>query len=148
MIKEKSIRIILTGIFVSLSSLVFAQEEEPVISLINRNDTLIISNTVFAFDSIDVKPEFPGGQKKLMEYLNENTRYKQTVDAVHTRVIVKFIIEEDGSITNLSVIRSLDPFLDREAIRVVSSMPKWKPGYNNGVPVRTWCIVPVSFRIQ
>ena len=95
-------------------------------------------------------PSFPGGDKKLMEYLSENIRYPEECEeiCVQGRVIVSFIVEKDGSISNVKVAKSLDPLLDKEAVRVVSGMPKWNPGRQNGVAVRVRCIIPVTFRLQ
>ena len=85
-----------------------------------------------------------------MEYLAENTRYPKEFEesCIHGRVIVTLVIEKDGSITNVKVVRSLDPRLDEEAVRIVSSMPKWYPGKQNGVTVRVRYIIPVTFRVK
>ena len=102
------------------------------------------------FDVVEQMPSFPGGQQKLMDYLSENIRYpKELAEAsIQGRVIVTFIVEKDGSISNVKVAKSLDPLLDKEAVRVVSGMPKWIPGRQNGVAVRVRYIIPVTFRLQ
>lgn len=102
------------------------------------------------FDVVEEMPSFPGGDKKLMEYLSENIRYPKECEeiCVQGRVIVSFIVEKDGSISNVKVAKSLDPLLDKEAVRVVSGMPKWNPGRQNGVAVRVRYIIPVTFRLQ
>ena len=102
------------------------------------------------FDVVEEMPSFPGGDRKLMEYLSENIRYpEELADAcIQGRVIVSFIVEKDGSISNVKVAKSLDPLLDKEAVRVVSGMPKWIPGRQNGVAVRVRYIIPVTFRLQ
>ena len=101
------------------------------------------------FDVVEEMPSFPGGQKKLMEYLSQNTHYPKDYQkaCVQGRVIVTFIIEKDGSISGVKVVKSLEPPLDAEAVRVISAMPKWNPGNQNGVPVRVRYILPVTFRI-
>ena len=102
------------------------------------------------FDVVEEMPSFPGGDRKLMEYLSENIRYPEECEeiCVQGRVIVSFIVEKDGSISNVKVAKSLDPLLDKEAVRVVSGMPKWIPGRQNGVAVRVRYIIPVTFRLQ
>ena len=101
------------------------------------------------YDVVEQMPSFPGGQQKLMEYLSENTHYPKECkeSGVQGRVIVTFFIERDGSISNVKVVRSLDPLMDEEAVRVVSSMPKWNPGRQNGVAVRVRYTLPVNFRL-
>lgn len=107
------------------------------------------SEEVFG-DVAEQMPSFPGGDRKLMEYLSENIRYPKECGeiCVQGRVIVSFIVEKDGSISNVKVAKSLDPLLDKEAVRVVSGMPKWIPGRQNGVAVRVRYIIPVTFRLQ
>lgn len=107
------------------------------------------SEEVFG-DVAEQMPSFPGGDRKLMEYLSENIRYPEEYEeiCVQGRVIVSFIVEKDGSISNVKVAKSLDPLLDKEAVRVVSGMPKWIPGRQNGVAVRVRYIIPVTFRLQ
>ena len=107
------------------------------------------SEEVFG-DVAEQMPSFPGGDRKLMEYLSENIRYPEECEeiCVQGRVIVSFIVEKDGSISNVKVAKSLAPLLDKEAVRVVSGMPKWIPGRQNGVAVRVKYIIPVTFRLQ
>lgn len=107
------------------------------------------SEEVFG-DVAEQMPSFPGGDRKLMEYLSENIRYPEECEeiCIQGRVIVSFIVEKDGSISNVKVAKSLDPLLDKEAVRVVSGMPKWIPGRQNGVAVRVRYIIPVTFRLQ
>ena len=90
---------------------------------------------------------FPGGQKALMEYLAANVQYPEETCA-QGRVVITFVVEKDGSITEPKVVRSVDPALDEEALRVVRGMPKWYPGKQNGVSVRVKYTIPVSFRLQ
>lgn len=103
-----------------------------------------------AFDVVEQMPSFPGGSKKLVEYLSEKTRYPKDLEetCIQGRVILTFVVEKDGSISDVKVVRSLDPLLDKEAVRVVSSMPKWIPGKQNGVAVRVKYTIPVTFRLK
>ncbi len=102
------------------------------------------------FDVVEQMPSFPGGQGALLEYLNSHVKYPVVAqeNGVQGRVVVSFVVEKDGSITDVRVVRSVDPSLDREAARVVSSMPRWTPGKQNGSAVRVKYNVPVSFRLQ
>ena len=102
------------------------------------------------FDVVEEMPSFPGGQAALMQYLASNIKYPVVAqeNGVQGRVIVSFVVERDGSISDVKVARSVDPSLDREAQRVVKSMPKWKPGKQNGSAVRVKYTVPVVFRLQ
>ena len=102
------------------------------------------------FDVVEEMPSFPGGSAALMSYLSSNTKYPVVAqeNGVQGRVIVSFVVERDGSISDVKVARSVDPSLDREAQRVVKSMPKWKPGKPNGSAVRVKYTVPVVFRLQ
>ena len=102
------------------------------------------------FDVVEQMPSFPGGQSALMSYLANNIKYPVVAqeNGVQGRVVVSFVVERDGSITDVQVVRSVDPSLDREAQRVVRSMPKWIPGKQNGQAVRVKYNVPVSFRLQ
>nr|WP_297027097.1 energy transducer TonB [Prevotella sp.] len=102
------------------------------------------------FDVVEEMPSFPGGQGALMQYLSSNIKYPVVAqeNGVQGRVIVSFVVERDGSISDVKVARSVDPSLDREAQRVVKSMPRWSPGKQNGSTVRVKYTVPVIFRLQ
>ena len=107
-----------------------------------------VSNKVF--DVVEEMPHFPGGAAALQAFLSSNTEYPVVAqeNGVQGRVIVSFVVERDGSITDVRVVRSVDPSLDREASRVVRSMPRWSPGKQNGSAVRVKYTVPVVFRLQ
>ena len=109
-----------------------------------------VYNEVNEIDKVDEKPSFPGGESAMKSYLNSNVKYPDVAqeNGVQGRVIVESIIEKDGSMSDVKVIRSVDPSLDREALRVVKAMPKWTPAKLKGIPVRTKCTTPVVFRLQ
>ena len=90
------------------------------------------------FDIVEQQPLFPGGPAALMKYLSENTKYPVVAqeNGVQGRVTVQFVVEKDGSISDVHVLRGVDPSLDKEAVRVVKSMPRWTPGKQNGITVR------------
>lgn len=102
------------------------------------------------FDVVEVMPTFPGGQQALFEWLSKNIKYPVVAEenGVQGRVIVTFVVERNGSITDVQVAKSVDPSLDKEAVRVVKAMPHWIPGKQNGSAVRVKFTVPVTFRLQ
>ena len=101
-------------------------------------------------DIVEQMPSFPGGSTALMQYLNSNVKYPSIAEenGVQGRVICSFVVEKDGTISNVKVARSADPSLDKEAVRVIMNMPKWIPGKQDGVPMRVKYTVPVTFRLQ
>ena len=102
------------------------------------------------FVAVEQTAEFPGGQAALMKWLSSNIRYPEAAQQndIQGRVVVKFVVEKDGSIGHAEIARGVDKDLDREALRVVNKMPKWQPGKNNGVAVRSYFNLPVTFRLQ
>jgi len=102
------------------------------------------------FQHVEQTPSFPGGEAALMKFLADNLTYpmKAGVKGIQGRVVLKFAVEPDGSISDVQIIKSLDPVLDQEAIRVVKIMPKWIPGKQNGQPVRVYYNLPISFKIK
>lgn len=102
------------------------------------------------FVAVEQQAEFPGGQAALMKWLSNNIRYPESAQQndIQGRVIVKFVVEKDGSIGQATIAKGVDKDLDREAIRVVKKMPKWQPGKNNGVAVRSYFTLPVTFKLQ
>lgn len=102
------------------------------------------------FKIVEEMPAFPGGEAKLMEYVAKNVKYPQIAreTGVQGRVYVNFVVEPDGSVSNVSVLRGIGGGCDEEAIRVVKSMPKWKPGKQRGKAVRVSYMLPVNFKLQ
>ena len=102
------------------------------------------------FMVVEDQPEFPGGTAALLEYLRKNIKYPAICreNNIQGRVIVSFVVNKDGGIVDPEVIKGFNPSLDKEALRVISTMPKWKPGYQRGKPVRVKYTVPVNFRLN
>jgi protein TonB len=102
------------------------------------------------FDVVEQMPSFPGGDAELMKFLHDHIKYPVVAEenGIQGRVIAQFVVERDGSISDVKVIKSVDPSLDKEAIRVLKSMPKWIPGKQNGSAVRVKYTVPVTFKLQ
>ncbi|MBR5919402.1 MAG: TonB family protein, partial [Prevotella sp.] len=112
-----------------------------------------VSEKAVAIDSVmqipEEMPSFPGGVPALIEFLQKNVKYPVEAQkkGVEGRVVVSFVVEKDGSLTEIKTVRSVDPLLDEEAVRVVSAMPKWEPGKQKGKPVRVKYNVPISFKL-
>ena len=102
------------------------------------------------YDNVDQMPSFPSGQAALMQWLSSNIKYPTIAaeNGIQGRVNVQFVVEKDGSLSDVRVISPVDPSLDKEALRVVRSMPRWIPGKKNGSPVRVKYTVPVTFKLQ
>ena len=113
-------------------------------TITEKDDNSIIYNVA------DEMPQFPGGPQAIFEYLSKSIRYPADAEenGVQGRVICTFVVETDGSISNIKVAKSVDPSLDKEAKRVISSMPNWIPGKMNGTAVRVNYSVPVTFKLQ
>ncbi len=125
----------------------------------NNTDTVTIAPPVqveeedeeVVFMIVETMPEFPGGQQALFKYLSENVKYPAIAqeNGIQGRVICQFVVNKDGAIVDVEVVRSGgDASLDKEAMRVIKSMPKWKPGKQRGKAVRVKYTVPVNFRLQ
>ena len=102
------------------------------------------------YEIVEQMPEYPGGLTALMNYLRVNTRYPAVAQkaGIEGRVIVSFIVEPNGSVSNVEIVRSVDTELDQEALRVVRQMPKWKPGTQNGVAMRVKYRLPITFTLK
>ena len=102
------------------------------------------------FDVVEVMPQFPGGQIAMLQYIMKNIKYPEQAmkEGIQGRVAVRFIVEKDGSISDVRPILSVHPLLNKEAVRVVESMPKWTPGKHNGKPVRVRFNLPVMFKLK
>lgn len=102
------------------------------------------------FQIVEDMPEFPGGQEALLKYLSSHIKYPSICreNNIQGRVVLQFIVNKDGSIVDVEVLKPVHPQLDKEAVRVVESMPKWKPGSQRGKPVRVKFTLPVQFRLN
>ena len=135
------------------SDLVSIEEMGDVIE-VSDNANLVVEEVVeeeTVFQVVEVQPEFPGGMKALMKYLQENIRYPSISRDNNSqgRALIRFVVRTDGSIDGAEVMKSSgDIYLDKEAVRVVSSMPKWSPGRQQGKAVSVYFVLPVVFRLQ
>jgi len=101
------------------------------------------------FETVEEMPMYPGGEMAMMELLRDNVQYPAEAKAkgIQGRVVVQFVIDKDGSVTDAEVVRSVDPQLDAEALRVVGMMPKWTPAKQKGKPVRVRFTLPIQYRL-
>lgn len=102
------------------------------------------------FVVVEQEAQFPGGQSALYKWIGTNLCYPAAAveNYIQGRVIVKIVVEKDGSITNPVIVKGVDKDLDREALNLVKKMPKWQPGMNNGVAVRSYFYLPITFKLQ
>lgn len=125
----------------------------------SQDDIVDFSNMVFEeetrdegeiFMIVEEMPEFPGGSEALQKYLAQSVRYPVIAqeNGIQGRVYIQFVINQNGEVTNATILRGVDPSLDREALRVVEAMPKWKPGKQRNRPVRVSYTVPINFVLQ
>ena len=127
---------------------VFKKGDNDIYSKKEQNESE--SNKIFNGDDVDQQPSFPGGTNALNTFIVSNLKYPVFAQekGIQGRVVVKFIVEKDGSISNVEVNQSVDPDLDNEAMRVVKAMPKWYPGLKNGKAIKVECSHPFVFRLQ
>ena len=113
----------------------------------NAQKTVVSQSNQNVYDQVEEMPEFPGGMPAMIEFLQTNIKYPKDAikQDVGGKVMVMFVVETDGSISNVRVARKVFPSLDKEAVRVVKAMPKWKPGKEKGRPVRVNFTLPVVF---
>ena len=132
----------------------FASSEETGEDVVIKHIPVTVDEEVVVEDDIFViveeNPQFPDGGTVGLQYLGKNIKYPTIPQENGTqgRVTVQFVVNKDGSIVDVKVIRGVDPYLDKEAVRVISTMPKWIPGKQRGVPVRCKFTVPVTFKLQ
>jgi outer membrane transport energization protein TonB (TC 2.C.1.1.1) len=102
------------------------------------------------FETVEVMPQFPGGNEALMFFLSKNMKYPQDAakNKIEGRALVSFIVEADGSISSVKMVKEVYPSIDAEAVRVVKSMPKWIPGRQKGKAVRVRFVLPLNFKLS
>jgi protein TonB len=127
----------------------FSQTQNDTVENCNYCDSLYkITCPENIFSHPETLPYFQKGEKALMEFLSKNIRYPSTCAQIEGKVIIKFIVDTDGSIICIKIARSVDPTLDKEALRVINLMPKWIPASNGGKPVQYCYTLPIYFKIS
>lgn len=141
------------------------KSESKSVVLDNTSDDLIDTTSVMCYETIDTlqvmdedsiyfivdkMPKFPGGDTELSKFLIENLIYPELAiqNDAEGRVICQFVVEKDGSIGKIEVLRKVDPLFEKEAVRVIRKMPKWTPGKQNGKNVSVWFTLPINFKLQ
>src|SRR5687768_10148095 len=106
-------------------------------------------DTIYKFEQVDKEPAFDGGQEQFKLYLQRNIKYpkESKKNGVEGRVFTQFVVEANGEITNIKILKGLDEYCDEEAVRILSKMPKWTPGQKNGRNVRTYFNLPLKFSL-
>jgi periplasmic protein TonB len=120
-----------------------------VVEIVEEKQEKIVEE-VFESFAIQEKPMFPGGDAELIKYVAEHTKYPVIAqeNGIEGTVYIRFVVTKSGDVGQATVMRTVDPLLEEEALRVVKSLPKWTPGKNNGNPVNVWFIIPVKFKLQ
>lgn len=113
-----------------------------------RAQRMQITMNVYEYDFVDRQPQFPGGDNAMIRFINNERRYPKEAyrEGIEGRVLCSFIVNEDGTISHISVLRGVEESLNREAVRVISQMPPWIAGEIDNTPVPVYCIIPIPFR--
>ncbi len=127
---------------IAIPTFVCAQEKQ-------NGNAVAGSDAEYSFEQLEQKPEFPDGNAGLGKYLSENIKYpkKALKKNITGKVFVQFVIDKTGKVIDVTVPRGVDKSLDKEAVRVVKSMPNWKPGMKDGVPVKVRYTIPINFKL-
>lgn len=131
-----------------VDDIINAQEHKDVVVVEEKKPEPVDDNKVF--ESVEQNPQFPGGDAALLKYVTDHIRYPSVAQEnnIQGRVVVQFVVTKTGSIGQVKVVRSKDPDLDKEAVRVVKTLPKFVPGKMNGHAVNVWYTLPITFRLQ
>ena len=120
------------------------------LTTVSAQKTVVAKKNQKVFDIVEQMPEYPGGQAALFEFISKNVKYPEDAvkKKVEGKVFVTFVVDTDGKITDVSLLRKVFPSLDAEAMRVISAMPNWIPGRQKGQAVRVKYTVPIMFRLK
>ena len=145
----KQLRALAAVPVIALALLAFANPTTKAAPVVAQQ-TAQVSQDNKIYKSVEQMPRFPGGEAEMMKYLSQNIQYPANAakNDIQGRVILQFVVEKDGQIGEVKVVRSVDPELDAEAVRVVKSMPNFEPGRQDGKPVSVWYTIPVMFKLQ
>ena len=137
----RKFRLLLLLIGIAIPSLFYAQDKQ-------NGNAVQGKDAEYAVSELDSQPEFPNGNDGLVKYLSENIKYpkKALKNGITGKVFVQFVIDKTGKVTNVTAVRGVEKSLDKEAVRVIKSMPKWKPGMKDGQPVKVKYTIPINFK--
>ncbi|MDE7426969.1 MAG: energy transducer TonB [Muribaculaceae bacterium] len=150
----RTMKRIVTGLFLTVTAAVCAAGSANAQSVSTEKQVAVSEaadqTSPVSFVTVEQKAVFPGGEAELMKFIAQNLVYPaDAADAqIGGKVVVSFVIEKDGSVSNVKVVKSVYPSLDAEAVRVVRKLPRWTPGRNNGAPVRVVYTLPISFKLH
>ena len=143
------------GVSVGLAAITACESKLAELNTGNNNSSVMspsVENPMSGWmgDVVEHNPSFPGGQQALLEFLRENVKYPEQAlkDSIEGRVVLSFVVETDGSLTDPKVVRGVHPLLDAEALRVLKLMPRWEPGNQGGKEVRIKYNMPVTFKMD
>lgn len=149
---EEVLKIVENDVQVEETQIMSSEDDNTAVEIKEVAAPVVVEEVVEEeiFQVVEEMPEFPGGMGELMKFLGNNIKYPAVAqeNGIQGRVIIQFVVEKDGSVANPVVAKGVDPALDKEALRVVKAMPKWKPGKQRGKAVRVKYTVPVTFRLQ
>ena len=133
---------------ISLATLTAAAQRQPIDNATQSPQTRVCIN-VYDLDCLDVQPSFPGGDTAMLRFINRERRYPSRAyrEGIEGRVLCSFVVNEDGSISHVSVIKGVEESLNREAMRIISKMPQWMAGSIGENPVPVYYILPIAFRL-
>ncbi|WP_304506427.1 energy transducer TonB [Duncaniella muris] len=126
-----------------------AQPPRHIANVSSRAGSAPVCVDVYEYDCVDIQPQFPGGDGAMVRFINKERRYPTQAyhEGIEGRVLCGFVVNEDGSLSHISVIRSVEKSLDREAVRIISNMPKWDAGVLSDTFVPVYYILPIPFRL-
>ena len=143
---NRNAQAVILGLLISLFFSGTALAQTCRVNTGKQNNGCLLYTEVYEYDYVDQKPEFPGGGQSLLNYINDNRNYPEDAynNGVEGRVTCSFVVNPNGKISNVTVLRGVENTLNNEAIRIISSMPCWSPGKINdkAVPVRVVCAIP------
>ena len=150
---EEVLKIVENDANIEETEVATSEDKGEAVQVVSTGPAVVVEEVVEEeqiFQVVEEMPSFPGGDAECMRFLNKNIKYPTIAkeNGIQGRVILQFVVNKDGSIVDVVVARSVDPYLDKEAVRVVNMMPKWKPGKQRGKPVRVKFTLPVTFRLQ
>lgn len=144
-------RLLMPALFAGSGYMISATAQNRVIYYRSQSRMTVSIQETSAYlpESVDEQPRFPGGEGAMIQFINNERRYPRSAyeNAIEGRVLCSFIVESDGKITNVEVVRGVDESLDREAMRVIQNMPRWEPGNIGGNKVAVYCLLPIPFRL-
>lgn len=150
---EEVLKIVKNDANIEESEVATSEDKGEAVQVVSTGPAVVVEEVVEEepiFQVVEEMPSFPGGDAECMRFLSKNIKYPTIAqeNGIQGRVILQFVVNKDGSIVDVTVARSVDPYLDKEAVRVVKMMPKWTPGKQRGKPVRVKYTLPVMFRLQ